>query len=292
MDAKNCTVCGISKPISDFYIKSAKCILCEKERRKNINRKPIKEGKLKCSICNEEKELTEFWKNKKALTGFSCSCKRCVRKRRVEIRETLKIENPEEYGKRRNSWRESVRKSGTPERRKAWRDKKRMDEPDYFSNEMKEWRRNNPEKKRVYQREWQRKMMNDPLYRLGQNLRSRLRGAIKKSFGKKNSRSMDLTGCSLEFLTQYLEKQFQPGMSWNNYGKWEIEHTLACCQFDLRSEEEQRKCFHYTNLAPMWAVDNARKAIEDRKKSIWGKIKEEELNKLLNQPLPDSLTLV
>jgi HNH endonuclease. len=50
-------------------------------------------------------------------------------------------------------------------------------------------------------------------------------------------------------------------MSWDNYGRdgWHIDHIRPCASFDLTDPEQQRQCFHYTNLQPLWAADNIRK---------------------------------
>jgi hypothetical protein len=48
-------------------------------------------------------------------------------------------------------------------------------------------------------------------------------------------------------------------MSWSNYGKWHVDHIKSCASFDLSKEDEQRKCFHYTNLQPLWAEENLSK---------------------------------
>ena len=85
-------------------------------------------------------------------------------------------------------------------------------------------------------------------------LRSRIHHALD---GKvKASTTMSLVGCPIESLFQHLEKQFQEGMTWENRGKWHIDHIRPCYTFDLSQPEQQRACFHYTNLRPLWAKDN------------------------------------
>ena len=70
---------------------------------------------------------------------------------------------------------------------------------------------------------------------------------------------MDLLGESPAFVKDYLASKFTEGMSWENHGAWHIDHRRPCCSFDLTNPEEQKKCFHYTNLQPLWAKDNLEK---------------------------------
>ena len=58
---------------------------------------------------------------------------------------------------------------------------------------------------------------------------------------------------------KYLEAKFQYGMSWENYGEWHVDHIKPCSSFNLEDPEEQKKCFHYKNLQPLWAKDNLAK---------------------------------
>ena len=61
-------------------------------------------------------------------------------------------------------------------------------------------------------------------------------------------------------LKAYLELQFTDGMTWENRGNWHIDHIRPCASFDLTDPEQQKQCFHYTNLQPLWAADNLAKS--------------------------------
>lgn len=100
----------------------------------------------------------------------------------------------------------------------------------------------------------------DPSYRLLCNLRPRLARAIKAQGSTKDSTTMKLVGCSVGELISHLEPQFTDGMTWENYGEWHVDHMRPCASFDLTIDTEQEKCFHYTNLQPLWAEDNLRKS--------------------------------
>ena len=99
----------------------------------------------------------------------------------------------------------------------------------------------------------------DPKFKLEKNMRSRLYHALKNQKADKLYRTKELVGCSLEELKIHLEAKFKEGMTWENHGEWHIDHIKPCCSFDLTQEEEQKKCFHYTNLQPLWAKDNLSK---------------------------------
>ena len=106
----------------------------------------------------------------------------------------------------------------------------------------------------------------DPNYKLITYARSRMGFFLK---GRKSKTTKELLGVpNAEFLWQHLETQFQPGMTRENYGLWHVDHIIPCASFDFSNPEQQKKCFHYTNLQPLWAVDNIRKG----KKFIFGDI--------------------
>lgn len=95
-------------------------------------------------------------------------------------------------------------------------------------------------------------------FRITCNLRRRLNNAL---YGKnKSKRTLELLGCDIPGLKLHLSKNFSPGMSWNNYGEWHIDHIIPCSAFDLTMAEQQEQCFHYSNLQPLWAKDNLKKS--------------------------------
>lgn len=101
----------------------------------------------------------------------------------------------------------------------------------------------------------------DPEFKLISTLRSRLYSALKSKNAKKCDKTLELTGCSISFLKGYLEAKFTEDMSWEKLGIHgiHIDHIIPCAKFNLLIEDEQRKCFHYTNLQPLWAKDNLSK---------------------------------
>ena len=94
------------------------------------------------------------------------------------------------------------------------------------------------------------------------NVRQRVISALKNN--KKINKTFNLIGCSPNQLKEHLKKQFKVGMSWENYGKvWQIDHIIPCCQFNLSDKNEQRKCFHYTNVRPLWKTTEIAKKFND-----------------------------
>lgn len=91
------------------------------------------------------------------------------------------------------------------------------------------------------------------------NLRNRLWIALLRQNARKQASTSELVGCSISDLIIYLEKQFKPGMSWDNRSEFHIDHKLPLNWFDLTDIEQQKKAFHYTNLQPLWAKDNMQK---------------------------------
>jgi|SRR3990167_7977601 len=96
----------------------------------------------------------------------------------------------------------------------------------------------------------------DPIYLLGRRLRGRARIAFTRSGTRKEVSCSELLGCSYKEARLHIEKLFKDGMSWDNYGKWHVDHIKPLNSFDLIKPEEQKVAFNYMNLQPLWAKDN------------------------------------
>jgi hypothetical protein len=121
----------------------------------------------------------------------------------------------------------------------------------------KKYRLENKEKVRLSAKTSRKKKRDsDPMYRLKCNLRRRCLLALHGHY--KDNTTFELIGCTYEKLKNYLEKQFSDGMTWDNYGikGWHVDHKKPCASFDLSDPKQQKECFHFSNLQPMWAKDN------------------------------------
>lgn len=112
---------------------------------------------------------------------------------------------------------------------------------------------------RVRRRRNQKIRSQKPEYRIINNLRVGIYCAI--SGKKKYKKTLEYLGCSISEFKDRLSGMFADGMSWENYGKiWHLDHIVPVSSFDFNDEHSQRICFHYSNMQPMFAVDNMKKS--------------------------------
>ena len=127
------------------------------------------------------------------------------------------------------------------------------------------WRTKNPDKYKAVRKadrnNTMRRFYSDINFRLSTIIRNRIKHFITNGNGKRRCKSMELLGVSMNEVRAYLELQFKSGMTWENYGYkgWHIDHIIPCASFDLTDPEQQRRCFHYTNLQPLWWHENLAK---------------------------------
>jgi biotin operon repressor len=132
---------------------------------------------------------------------------------------------------------------------------------------LKQYRKKNTGKMSKYMTEYDKKRKKiDPNYKLRKTLRSRIGCAISRIKAKKHMNTMELTGCSINYLKKYFESLFEPGMTWKNHGEWHIDHIIPCSSWDLTKLQNQQVCFNYRNLQPLWEMENLEKHAKYNKK--------------------------
>ena len=109
----------------------------------------------------------------------------------------------------------------------------------------------------AYDRKYRReRYRSDPTFRLLDNLRRRVGHALKGN--SKSTATEKLLGICADECRKYIEALFTEGMSWDS--NIHIDHIVPCASFDLSDPEQQRRCFHYTNLQPLWVSENLEKS--------------------------------
>lgn len=126
---------------------------------------------------------------------------------------------------------------------------------DEIKEKKKEYYQKNKERINKKKKEYKKNRIHiDPLFKLKHNLRNRTSRAFKAKFWRKNGGTENILGASYEEVRTYIENKFTDGMSWDNYGKWHIDHIIPLSS--AKTEKELKGLCHYTNLQPLWAEDN------------------------------------
>jgi hypothetical protein len=150
----------------------------------------------------------------------------------------------------------------------------RIEHPEETAAIAKRFRESHPEKVRSEKAEYFQankkaiirkqiaRYASDPRFRIEMLLRGRINVVIRRQKTIKAGRTMELIGCTLEHLRSHIESQFTEGMSWDAFNRGEIhlDHRRPCRSYDLTDPVQQRECFHFSNLQPLWAVDNMKKS--------------------------------
>lgn len=214
---------------------------------------------INCKNCSNEVESY----------GASNICKKCYMK---EFNKKHYEKNKEKIKKQTNKYyydNHEERKRQKNEYQKTSETYKNYQKK-YFNENRDELIKTNNERyhknKKKYFVKWyenkKQKLKTNIEFKLKEILSSRMRMAIMNHKGKKDTSSIELLGADIQTVRNHLEKQFLEGMSWDNHSiiGWHIDHIKPCDSFDLTDVEEQKKCFHYTNLQPLWYKDNILKS--------------------------------
>lgn len=159
---------------------------------------------------------------------------------------------------------ESVKKAASKQRSKN---------PEKYLLENKQWRKKNKDKHRenarnyyqknkIHANEVKRKRRmdrrnSDPFYAFNQAVRSLVSRAFKNKNYEKTSQTHVIIGCGWDTLAQHIESKFSDGMNWANRGEWHIDHIIPLAS--AKTADDVFRLNHYTNLQPLWALDNLQK---------------------------------
>ena len=199
-----------------------------------------------CSKCQKSLDLNLFYKCARYADGYRSHCKNCISNQARNNRES----NKERYKNRYKKYYQGHKEE------KARYQKSKIEQ-------LREYNRNYYHKNNIKE-SVNNRFKNNPELRIKRIFRSRLVDVVK---GKsKTSAILEYLGCSYSFLIQYLESKFQEGMTWDNYGNpngdhsncWHIDHIIPVSSMGT-DENSLRIIWHYSNLQPLWAKDNLSK---------------------------------
>jgi len=211
-----------------------------------------------CSTCGLEKAITDFyWSNKNRGTRIA-QCKTCKKKYEnqhyIINADVIKQKQKSRYAANKIYYQQRYIKNRSYLLKQG--KEYRKNNPNKISYMRKQWRIKNP----TYTADWIAKKKTDsPMFRLNSNIRCLIYISVK---GNKNGQHWELlVGYTLKQLKVHLEALFQPGMSWDNYGRWHIDHIIpmSLWQFEKPEDREFKQCWALCNLQPLWAKENLRK---------------------------------
>lgn len=215
-----------------------------------------------CSKCRCEKPLDEFVANKLSKLGRERRCKACSYVRAKELREAnreaAKATRAKWYAqhgiKNRRDWA-----ARNPEKVKAAKARHSAKHSAAIIERVRKWRKENPEKRRAESRRTAARLRATPKGKLNNAFSTAVRQALVN--GKLGRGWVDIVGYSIDELMAHLETKFLPGMSWDNYGAWHIDHIIPQAAFNYSdaSHIDFARCWALKNLQPLWAKDNASK---------------------------------
>ena len=247
---KICSVCKLEKPDEDFRPRRRQCFQCLASIRREDyasnapqKREAARSRYRKCRDLGLRCVYSDRWQQRASSRRYRerhpdrvAAYKRLAQDKTREWRR--------EYG--------VLNKAHIAEQRKVYRIKN----SDELSRKNMEYKAKNKAKILEYAR---RRKRTNLAVRIVGNLRSRIKNVLIR--GSKTFHTIEVLGCTAQELKHHLESQFQDGMSWENYGKfgWHIDHIRPCASFDLTDPEQQKQCFHYSNLQPLWWRDNLSK---------------------------------
>lgn len=241
---KKCYRCKETKPIEEMSATKGFCNPCKREYSREYNLKN-KERVLETTRLYREKNKEKLKENKKQQPFEKRKAYKEANKEYISIKRKEYNSRPDIIEKRRLyrlKYAEKLKLSKPPKVKKEKVVK--VKPPVRTLEEIRAYRR-------AYKKH---RKATDVGFRIRINLSKRLSDVLRKTHVKSAS-IIELLACDILFFRSHLEDKFLPTMTWDNYGTlWHIDHIIPCAKFNLADPEEQKRCFHYTNLQPLFAV--------------------------------------
>lgn len=217
-------------------------------------------GKI-CTKCHIEKELSFFNKKRNKLTS---QCKQCLsdgqkiyRAKNIELAKQ-RCRNFHEKNKEKSNLNRRIYHEKNKEKsnlkRKAYYEKNKEKTLILLAAYYKKNKATIIKRVVEYTRE---KRSTDYVFYLKSKIRRLVALAISNNGYTKKSRTHEILGCDYEAFVKHIESQFKDGMSWDNRNEWHIDHIIPLAS--AKTEDDVIRLNHYTNLQPLWAIDNLKK---------------------------------
>lgn len=244
---KICPICGkffVVPKCHDFVKTCSKSCGYKYKRQFTKNLKWGIREKRTCLYCKCEYETLKSSKKNIKFCSRSCSLKY----------KSKNAKHPDEKLLQRRKWHKRNSERINRQCRKQYKEN-----PEKSINCAIKWQKENPERKLENNRQYYKKKRQDPKFKLNDIIR---KGILKSLNGNKNGKHWeDIVGYTLDKLINHLESLFEDDMSWNNHGKWHIDHKTPISVFNFTKPEHRdfKRCWALKNLQPLWAKDNLNK---------------------------------
>lgn len=258
-NTKKCNICLLNKDIYDFYIYNKEknktrgyCKSCEKIKENlyylnNIDK--FKDSKKEYYLKHKQESKT--YKNQWYLDN-----KERTKERSKELKKVYTEANRDKIKQQSKEYHER-----TKDKAKAYYEANK----EHIKARQKKFREENWELIRQREKEAQIKKRQDPFYKLKDSIRNRVRASIKSKGYSKNSKTLDILGCSFCEFKSHMESKFEDWMNWDNYGNpkdgiielnktWDIDHIIPITT--AKTEDDVYRLNYYTNLQPLCSYVN------------------------------------
>lgn len=222
-----------------------------------------------CSKCKEEKDVSEFYKDKKYKDGLYCWCKECNKKRSKHYRQDhkeeekqynkqYKREHKEEISKQKKQYNQD-HKEEINQWQKQYNEKRKEETRQY----NKQYKKDNKEEINQYNKQYiKERRKKDPIFKLRRNVSKSIWRCLKRFCSIKKDSCLKHLPYTIQQLYDHLEKQFDSNMSWSNYGSyWDIDHIIpqSLLPYDSMEHPNFQKCWALSNLRPLEHMENLKK---------------------------------